>query len=101
MTGNLKFLLKCGFVEHQGHKVVYRRYASLFFIVGIDESEVRLPPCPSQRLTLLPQNELAMYEFIHNVVEIFDLYFHQVVTSFRHSKQSKYSFTQGSSFSTK
>lgn len=53
---------QCGFVEHQGRKVVYRRYASLFFIVGIDHSE----------------NELAVYEFIHNLVELFDRYFRQV-----------------------
>ncbi|ELR16271.1 clathrin adaptor complex small chain subfamily protein [Acanthamoeba castellanii str. Neff] len=56
---------QCGFVEHQGRKVVYRRYASLFFIVGIDHSE----------------NELAVYEFIHNLVELFDRYFRQVVRS--------------------
>jgi hypothetical protein len=30
-------------VEYRGYKVIYRRYASLFFIVGVkdDDSEVR------------------------------------------------------------
>jgi len=27
-------------LEYQNYKVIYRRYASLFFIVGVDESEV-------------------------------------------------------------
>jgi AP-4 complex subunit sigma-1 len=25
---------QCSFVEHRNYKVIYRRYASLFFIVG-------------------------------------------------------------------
>ena len=33
--------LQCNFVEHRSWKVVYRRYASLFFLVGIDDEEVR------------------------------------------------------------
>lgn len=28
-------------MEHEDYKVVYRRYASLFFLVGIDDDEVR------------------------------------------------------------
>lgn len=32
--------LQCNFVEHRSWKVVYRRYASLFFLVGIDDEEV-------------------------------------------------------------
>ncbi|TVU26558.1 hypothetical protein EJB05_29110, partial [Eragrostis curvula] len=31
---------KCSFVEHQNYKVLYRRYASLFFLVGVDNDEV-------------------------------------------------------------
>ena len=38
---------------------MYRRYASLFFIVGIDQQE----------------NELGIFELIHNLVEILDEYF--------------------------
>jgi len=53
---------QCSFMEHQTLKIVYRRYASLFFIVGIDNNE----------------NELGIYEFIHNLVETFDKYFEQV-----------------------
>lgn len=34
-------LLQCSFVEHRNYKVIYRRYASLFFLVGIDSDEVR------------------------------------------------------------
>jgi hypothetical protein len=76
-------------VEHQGRKVVYRRYASLFFIVGIDHSEVQCSgghplafiATGVTSLTTEPQNELAVYEFIHNLVELFDRYFRQVVRS--------------------
>ncbi|KAI4997473.1 hypothetical protein ZWY2020_052815 [Hordeum vulgare] len=32
-------LAKCSFVEHRNYKVVYRRYASLFFFVGVDNDE--------------------------------------------------------------
>mmetsp|Transcript_9567 Transcript_9567/g.12877 ORF Transcript_9567/g.12877 Transcript_9567/m.12877 type:complete len:153 (-) Transcript_9567:59-517(-) len=52
----------CNFLEHLGHKLIYRRYASLFFIVGVDEEE----------------NELAVLEFIHCMVETFDQYFDNV-----------------------
>jgi AP-4 complex subunit sigma-1 len=31
---------QCSFFEHRAYRVVYRRYASLFFMVGVDESEV-------------------------------------------------------------
>ena len=46
-----------------GYKLIYRRYASLFFIVGVDSHE----------------NELAILEFIHCLVETFDKYFENVV----------------------
>jgi len=32
---------QCSFVEYRGYKVVYRRYASLFFIVGTKDEVVR------------------------------------------------------------
>ena len=37
-------------MQHREYKVVYRRYASLFFIVGVSEEEVkrRSPLPPSQ-----------------------------------------------------
>ena len=42
--------------------MVYRRYASLFFLVGVDDGE----------------NELATLEFIHALVETLDRYFGNV-----------------------
>eukprot|EP01095_Lingulamoeba_sp_RSL-Kostka_P008027 TRINITY_DN2630_c0_g1_i1.p1 TRINITY_DN2630_c0_g1~~TRINITY_DN2630_c0_g1_i1.p1 ORF type:complete len:146 (+),score=12.34 TRINITY_DN2630_c0_g1_i1:77-514(+) len=55
-------LHESNFFEFLDHKIVYRRYASLFFILGVDVDE----------------NELAIYEFIHAVVETFDGYFESV-----------------------
>ncbi|KAI4980433.1 hypothetical protein ZWY2020_020918 [Hordeum vulgare] len=31
--------MQCSFVEHRNYKVVYKRYASLFFLVGVDSDE--------------------------------------------------------------
>lgn len=33
--------VQCSFIEHRKYTIVYRRYASLFFLVGIDAEEVR------------------------------------------------------------
>ncbi len=55
--------LQCSFVEYRGYKVVYRRYASLFFIVG-----TRLSKDGDDN----PENELGLLEFIHNLVETMD-----------------------------
>ncbi|KAL7096850.1 hypothetical protein ACP275_10G106200 [Erythranthe tilingii] len=52
----------CSFVEHRNNKVVYRRYASLFFLVGVDNEE----------------NELGILEFIHLLVETMDRHFGNV-----------------------
>ena len=52
---------QCSFFEHQGRKIMYRRYASLFFIVGTED-----------------ENELAILEFIHSFVETLDRYFENV-----------------------
>lgn len=43
-------------------KVVYRRYASLFFVCGIDQTD----------------NELIALEVIHRFVEVLDRYFGNV-----------------------
>jgi len=43
--------------------VVYRRYASLFFVVAVDGED---------------ENELAILEFIHSLVETMDKYFESV-----------------------
>lgn len=53
---------QCNFIEHRGFKVVYRRYASLFFLVGVDEEE----------------NELSVLDFIHCLVETLDKWFGNV-----------------------
>ncbi|KAF7819738.1 AP-4 complex subunit sigma [Senna tora] len=53
---------QCSFVEHRNYKIVYRRYASLFFLVGVDDGE----------------NELAILEFIHLLVETMDRHFGNV-----------------------
>ncbi len=55
--------IKSSFLEHQKWKIVYRKYASLYFIVGIDMDD----DC-----------EQSYYSFIHNVVETFDKYFESV-----------------------
>jgi AP-4 complex subunit sigma-1 len=62
---------KSSFLEHQSYKIVYRRYASLYFIVGLSMDE--------QVSRILTQNEQAYYDFIHNIVETFDKYFESVV----------------------
>ena len=30
---------QCSFLEHRQYKIIYRRYASLYFIVGVDNDE--------------------------------------------------------------
>ena len=54
---------QCSFYEYRGYKVVYRRYASLFFICGVEGED---------------ENELAILEFIHALVETLDRYFENV-----------------------
>eukprot|EP01090_Pellita_catalonica_P010740 TRINITY_DN22183_c0_g1_i1.p1 TRINITY_DN22183_c0_g1~~TRINITY_DN22183_c0_g1_i1.p1 ORF type:complete len:144 (+),score=26.51 TRINITY_DN22183_c0_g1_i1:65-496(+) len=50
------------FVEFLNHKIVYRRYAGLYFCFAID----------------LEDNALAIFEAIHLFVEILDVYFGNV-----------------------
>ncbi|KAH9977781.1 Adaptor protein complex sigma subunit [Lactifluus volemus] len=52
----------CNFIEYKDTKVVYRRYASLFFVTGIGQSD----------------NELVTLEIIHRYVEVLDRYFGNV-----------------------
>ncbi|KAG2023247.1 clathrin coat assembly protein ap17 [Coprinopsis cinerea AmutBmut pab1-1] len=52
----------CNFLEHKGRKIVYKRYASLFFVCEIAEGD----------------NELLTLEIIHRYVEILDRYFGNV-----------------------
>ena len=59
---------KSTFFEFEGSKIVYRRYASLFFIAGVDEGT----------------NEMSIFEFIHCVVETLNTYFEDVVRPHDH-----------------
>ncbi len=47
------------FIEFKNHKIVYRRYAGLYFCLGVDPED----------------NELAMLEEVHMFVEVLDSYF--------------------------
>lgn len=50
------------FVEYQNYKLIYRRYAGLYFVFGADASD----------------NELLLMETIHLFVELLDQYFSNV-----------------------
>ncbi|OTF81129.1 AP-1 complex subunit sigma-2 isoform X2 [Dermatophagoides pteronyssinus] len=52
----------CSFVEWQDFKIVYKRYASLYFLCAIEQSD----------------NELLCLELIHRYVELLDKYFGSV-----------------------
>ncbi|PXF44784.1 AP-1 complex subunit sigma-1 [Gracilariopsis chorda] len=52
----------CNVVDRKDNKIVYKRYASLYFIACIDADE----------------NELAMMELLHVFVEVLDSYFGNV-----------------------
>eukprot|EP01068_Selenidium_serpulae_P018019 Selendium_serpulae@DN6429_c0_g2_i1.p2 len=52
----------CNFVEWCDYNIVFKRYASLYFIACIDKGD----------------NELLTLEFIHHYVEILDKYFGNV-----------------------
>ncbi|KAL9395318.1 hypothetical protein Peur_009571 [Populus x canadensis] len=52
----------CNFVEWRGFRVVYRRYAGLYFCMCVDEKD----------------NELEVLDIIHHYVEILDRYFGSV-----------------------
>jgi hypothetical protein len=52
----------CNFIEWKNYKIVYRRYASLYFIMCVDQDD----------------NELIALETIHHFVEVLDRYFGNV-----------------------
>ncbi len=52
----------CNFVDWRDAKIVYRRYASLYFVAGVDAED----------------NELVTLEIVHQFVEILDKYFGNV-----------------------
>ncbi|XP_060962882.1 AP-1 complex subunit sigma-2 isoform X3 [Cannabis sativa] len=64
----------CNFVEWRGYKVVYKRYASLYFCMCIDQDD----------------NELEVLEIIHHYVEILDRYFGSVSKQYSSSYSRAY-----------
>lgn len=52
----------CNFLEWKDMKLVYKRYASLYFVAGVDQED----------------NELLTLEVIHQFVEVLDKYFKNV-----------------------
>ena len=52
----------CNFLEYKERKIVYKRYASLFFVTSIGRDD----------------NELLALEVIHHFVEVLDKYFGNV-----------------------
>ena len=52
----------CNFVEYKGKKIVYKRYASLYFVCLVDQDD----------------NELLVLETIHHFVEVLDQLFNNV-----------------------
>lgn len=79
---------ECNFIDYLNFRIVYRRYASLFFIIGLATPSAALPEESSQsgHSECTPEvhhdddeeNELAIYEYIQNIVEVLDLYFENV-----------------------
>lgn len=53
---------QCNVLEYKEHKVLYRRYASLYFVMGVGPDS----------------NELLGLEIIHRYVEVLDRYFGNV-----------------------
>ena len=75
--------LQCSFVEYRGFKVIYRRYASLFFIVGTKADfdvrnmtsltdTINNKGTGSDKSIENYENELGLLEFIHTLVEKMD-----------------------------
>jgi len=52
----------CNFLDFKEHKLVFKRYASLYFVVCVDRDD----------------NELLAMELIHQYVEVLDKYFGNV-----------------------
>lgn len=62
----------CSFVDYLHYKLIYRRYASLYFIVGV-ENTPRQSTMASYEV--FQENDLSIMEFIQAVMETFDAYF--------------------------
>lgn len=83
-TLSLKTFFQCSFVDHRGVRIVYRRYASLFFLVGVDRGSVAAgdggggeeQDCGDDDDS--GENGLATLELIHALVETLDRHFGNV-----------------------
>ena len=53
---------QCSFIDYKDFKLIYWQYAAVFIVVGVNDTE----------------NEMAIYKFIHNFVEVLDDYFSRV-----------------------
>ena len=53
---------QCNFLDWKEYKIVYKKYASLYFITIVDKED----------------NELMALESIHHFVEVLDMYFNNV-----------------------
>ncbi|KAH3759137.1 clathrin adaptor complex small chain family protein [Pelomyxa schiedti] len=69
---------QCSFLEFRDHKIVYRRYASLFVVVGVDTTEVFLFLKDFNSLSTILQNDLAVLEFIQFLIEVYNTLFENV-----------------------
>src|SRR3954453_19033284 len=54
---------QCNFLDYKGGKLIYKRYASLYFLCHVDTNV---------------DNELLTLDLIHMYVECLDAYFHNV-----------------------
>lgn len=80
--------LQANFIQHEGYTIVYRRYASLFFMVGIDDTQVgAVCFCHRALSTVLGralsgklrvQSPMMIWEFIHRLVEMLNKTFENV-----------------------
>ena len=78
-------LHQCSFVDHRGVRVVYRRYASLFFLVGVDKGSSSSSTAEEGGENgeenddeTFGDNGLATLELIHALVETLDRHFGNV-----------------------
>lgn len=80
--------LQANFIQHEGYTIVYRRYASLFFMVGIDDTQVgaacfchracRRAISKALRSWVCVQSPMMIWEFIHRLVEMLNKTFENV-----------------------
>eukprot|EP00093_Oithona_nana_P000324 00324.XXX_2080_2558_1 [CDS] Oithona nana genome sequencing. len=66
----------CSFLEWKDLKVVYKRYASLYFCCAVEQTD----------------NELVTLEIIHRYVELLDKYFGSVSSLFKYHTIRKVKF---------